>query len=352
MQTPLVTRFAPSLSGHLHLGNARTALLNFLAARKSGGRFILRVEDTDETHNSGCFMRDLLADLHWLGIEWDEGPDVGGPHVAYRRQQRRAIDEEWLARLEATGLTYPCFCSPAELNVSRRQQVAEGRPPRYPGTCRNLSEGERVERLVKGQPAAVRFRSPTEGVVEFTDLVRGEQIFASADFGDFIVRRADGTIALFFSSAIDDALMGVSLVMRGDDHLANTPRQLLLLSALQLPIPQYAHIALLQGMDGAPLSKRHASLKLQDLRRRGFLASAVRNHLVRLGHACVTNDWLDDEAMIAEFDLIRLSRTAAKFDNLQLRHWQDASMTHFANEQVIAAEETHARLPASHRLAQ
>jgi glutamyl-tRNA synthetase len=358
--TPLVTRFAPSPTGHLHLGNARTALLNYLAARKSGGRFILRVEDTDEARSSESFMHDLFADLRWLGLEWDEGPDVGGPHTIYRQQQRRAIYEEWLAKLDAAGLTFPCFCTPAELNVSRRQQLAAGKPPRYAGTCRALTEAQRCERLVCGQAAALRFKVPTGKTVTFADLVHGEQRFASDDLGDFIIRRTDGGTAFFFSNAIDDALMGVTLVLRGDDHLANTPRQLLILDALRLPPPQYAHVALLLSMDGAPLSKRHGDLSLQDLRRRGFLPSAVRNHLARLGHLCATDGWLDEKAMIAEFELSRLGRAAAKFDDIQLRHWQKEAVAHLPNDEfstwtsdrLPTREEVQARLTAARRAAE
>lgn len=333
--TALITRFAPSPTGLLHLGNARTALLNYLAARKSGGRFILRVEDTDETRSSDDFMRELFADLRWLGIDWDEGPDVGGPHKIYRQQQRRAIYEEWLAKLDAAGLTYPCFCTPTELSIARKAQLAAGRPPRYAGTCRNLTQAQREERLVRGQPAALRFRVPEGEVVTFNDLVHGEQRFATDDIGDFIIRRTDGSTAFFFSNAIDDALMSVTLVLRGDDHLTNTPRQMLILKALSLRIPQYAHVALLLGMDGAPLSKRHGDLSLQDLRKRGYLPSAVRNHLVRLGHSCVTDGWLDDKAIVADFDLGRLGRAAARFDDTQLRHWQKEAVAHLSDEQFL-----------------
>jgi glutamyl-tRNA synthetase len=222
----------------LHLGNARTALLNYVAARKSGGRFILRVEDTDEARSSERFMHELFADLRWLGLDWDEGPDIGGPHTIYRQLQRREIYETWLAKLDALGLTYPCFCTPAELNISRKQQLAAGKPPRYAGTCRSLTEAQRSERLVSGQAAALRFRVPSGKTVSFVDVVQGEQKFVSDDIGDFIIRRADGGTAFFFSNAIDDALMGVTLVLRGDDHLTNTPRQLMILDALDLPKPR------------------------------------------------------------------------------------------------------------------
>lgn len=332
-QAPLVTRFAPSPTGLLHLGNARTALLNFLAARKTGGRFILRVEDTDEARSNEEFMHALFADLRWLGIDWDEGPDVGGPHQVYRQQQRRTIYEEWLIKLDALGLTYPCFCTQGELNIARKRQLAAGQPPRYSGTCRALADEQRAERLVRGIPAALRFRVPAGQVLSFTDLVHGEQRFNSDDIGDFIIRRTDGSTAFFFSNAIDDALMEITLVLRGDDHMTNTPRQLLILQALELAIPQYAHVALLLGMDGAPLSKRHGALSLQDLRKRGYLPGAVRNHLVRLGHSCVTDGWLDDAAMQADFDLSRLGKAAAKFDDAQLRHWQREAVAHLSAEE-------------------
>jgi glutamyl-tRNA synthetase len=332
----LVTRFAPSPTGLLHLGNARTALLNFLAARQSAGRFILRVEDTDETRSNEEFMHELFRDLHWLGIDWDEGPDVGGPHKEYRQQQRRAIYEAWLAKLDAAGLTYPCFCTPGELNIARKRQLAAGQPPRYAGTCRGLTEEQRAERLVRGVPAALRFRVPAGRIVRFDDVVHDEQRFNSDDIGDFIIRRNDGSTAFFFSNALDDALMGVTLVLRGDDHMTNTPRQILILEALGLPVPRYAHIALLLGMDGAPLSKRHGATSLQDLRKRGYLPGAVRNHLVRLGHTSSSDGWLDEAALRADFDLSRLGRAAAKFDEAQLLHWQKEAVAHLSGEEFIA----------------
>lgn len=339
----VVTRFAPSPTGLLHLGNARTALLNFLAARKMGGRFILRVEDTDEARSTEAFMHALFEDLRWLGLDWDEGPDIGGPHEIYRQQQRKAIYEEWLAKLDAAGLTYPCFCTPAELSISRKQQLAAGKPPRYAGTCRALSEAERAERIARGQPAALRFSVPSGRTVTFDDVVHGEQRFNTDDIGDFIIRRTDGSTAFFFSNALDDALMGVTLVLRGDDHMTNTPRQILILEALGLPIPRYAHVALLLGMDGAPLSKRHGAMSVHELRERGYLPEAVCNHLVRLGHTCATDGWLDRDAMLKDFDLQRLGRAAAKFDEAQLRHWQKEGVAKLSPEAFRAW--TAARLP-------
>jgi glutamyl-tRNA synthetase len=332
----VVARFAPSPSGYLHLGNARTALLSYLAARKAGGKFILRVEDTDEARSEEVFLQSLLSDLRWFGLTWDEGPDVGGPHAPYRQRDRRAIYDEFLAKLDAAGLTYPCFCTPVELNVARKTQLAAGQPPRYAGTCRNLTDAQRADRRGKGLAPAVRFRVPTKKLVQFRDLVHGEQKFMSDDIGDFVIRRADGSAAFFFSNAIDDALMGVNLVLRGDDHLTNTPRQLLLLDALGLPNPNYAHVALLLGLDGAPLSKRHGSTSLHEFRDRGFLPEALRNHLVRLGHACASDGFLDSDAMIADFDITRLGRAAAKFDETQLKHWQKESVARLTPDRLQA----------------
>src|SRR5690606_6200608 len=183
---------------------------------------------------------------------------------------------------------------------------ASGKPPRYAGTCRALSAAERAERLARGQAAALRFRVPAGRTVAFDDVVHGPQRFNTDDIGDFIIRRTDGSTAFFFSNALDDALMGVTLVLRGDDHMTNTPRQILILQALQLPIPRYAHVALLLGMDGAPLSKRHGALGVSDLRQRGYLPGAGCNHPVRLGHTCSIAGWLDKGAMSQDFDLGRL----------------------------------------------
>ncbi|HSN71635.1 MAG TPA: glutamate--tRNA ligase family protein, partial [Steroidobacteraceae bacterium] len=212
-----ITRFAPSPTGLLHLGNARTALLNALAAHQSGGRFLLRIEDTDEARGSRELEHRLLDDLAWLGVHWDEGPDVGGANGPYRQSERNASYQTALAQLERQGLVYPCFCTQAELALARRTQLAAGQAPRYPGTCRELSAAEQSERQSRGVPAALRFRVPSGRTVTFIDRVHGEQRFASDDIGDFVIRRADGSMAFFFANAVDDAQMGVNLVLRGAD---------------------------------------------------------------------------------------------------------------------------------------
>ena len=319
---PAVTRFAPSPTGELHLGNARTALFNLLLARHAGGRLLLRIEDTDSERSDDTHMHGLMADLRWLGIEWDAGPDREDARGPYRQSQRAALYAEDLAALEHTGAVYPCFCTALELSLSRRAQLAAGRPPRYAGTCRELSAAERARRLAAGVPATMRFRVPGGERIVFDDLVHGPQSFLSDDIGDFVVRRADGTAAFFFSNAVDDARMGVTLVLRGEDHLTNTPRQLLILAALGRGAPAYGHVALLVGADGAPLSKRHGARSVREYRERGYLPEAIVNHLFRLGHSSSQHGLLTLPEMARAFDPSHLGRAPARFDEQQLQVWQ------------------------------
>lgn len=321
-QDTVVTRFAPSPSGALHLGNARTALFNHLLARRYAGRFVLRIEDTDALRTQEAMVGALCSDLAWLGLDWDEGPDRPGPHAPYRQSQRTAIYQQYFERLEREQLAYPCFCTKLELDLARRAQLAAGRPPRYPGTCRELSAGERAARLALGRLPSLRFRVPSGQRMVFQDLVHGAQSYLSDDIGDFIIRREDGSAAFFFSNALDDALMRVSHVLRGEDHLSNTPRQRLLLEALGLPPPLYGHVSLLVGDDGAPLSKRHGATGVRELREAGYSSAAVRNHLFRLGHSTPLNELLSSPLMAAAFDLKHLQRAPAHFELAQLRHWQ------------------------------
>jgi glutamyl-tRNA synthetase len=324
--TRAVTRFAPSPTGELHLGNARTALFNVLLARSSGGRVLLRIEDTDLERSHDAFAVQLMGDLRWLGIDWDAGPDREDERGPYRQSQRGAFYGELFGRLDTRGLVYPCFCTPFELEVSRRSQLAAGRPPRYAGTCRALSADEQVHRRAQGATASVRFQVPLGRRIEFDDFVHGPQSFQSDDIGDFIVRRADGTPAFFFCNAVDDAAMGVTHVLRGEDHLANTPRQLLILEALGLSSPAYGHVSLLVGFDGAPLSKRHGATSVREYRERGYSATAIANHLFRLGHSTSEHGLLDLEGMTQAFDARHLGRAPARFDEQQLRVWQRLSL--------------------------
>lgn len=336
MSAVVVTRFAPSPTGALHLGNARTAFFSHLWARKDGGRFILRIEDTDAGRSLSRHREDLVRDLLWLGLDWDEGPERGGPTGPYVQSERGPVYDEHFARLERAGLAYPCYCSAEELELSRKVELLAGRPPRYTGTCRSLSASQRAERQAADRRPSLRYAVPAGRVIDFVDLVHGPQRFAAEDIGDFIIRREDGTPAFFFCNAVDDALMGVTHVLRGDDHLTNTPRQLLLLDALELPRPAYGHVGLLVGPDGAPLSKRHGSTSVQEFRERGFLAAAVLNQLLRLGHTADQEGWLAPAEMPAHFQPTKLGRAPARFDETQLVHWQKETLQRMSAAEIRA----------------
>jgi len=336
MPLPLITRFAPSPTGSLHLGNARTAFFSHLWARKSGGRFILRIEDTDVERSEPRFREELIAELRWLGLDWDEGPGVGGPSAPYAQSERSAFYQELFARLEAEAGAYPCFCTPDELELSRKLQRMAGKPPRYAGTCRELSASQRAERTARGLKPTLRFAVLPGAVIEFTDLVHGPQKVFASDIGDFIIRREDGTAAFFFCNAVDDSVMGVTHVLRGDDHLTNTPRQLMLLDALALRRPGYGHVGLLVGADGTPLSKRHGSTSVQEFRERGFLRAALLNHLFRLGHTSDVDGWLPAVDMPAHFRPEHLGRASARFEETQLMHWQKETVQRMSAAEIRA----------------
>ena len=316
------TRFAPSPTGEVHLGNARTALFNFLLAHRAGERFILRIEDTDSERSREEHTAAVMEDLRWLGLEWDAGPDKEDAHGPYRQSQRAAVYARHLEILERSGSVYPCFCSPLELEISRKAQLAAGRPPRYAGTCRNLTPAQREQKRAQGIKPSVRFQVPLGRRIEFVDFVHGPQSFLSDDIGDFVILRADGTAAFFFSNAVDDATMGVTQTLRGEDHLTNTPRQLLILEALGLAAPRYGHISLIVGMDGAPLSKRHGATSVREYRDRGYRPEALTNHLFRLGHSSPEHGFLSLEEMARAFDPTHLGRAPARFDEQQLNVWQ------------------------------
>ncbi len=336
MSLTLTTRFAPSPTGSLHLGNARTAFFSHLWARKIGGRFILRIEDTDVERSLPRFRDELMADMRWMGLDWDEGPEVGGPSAPYVQSERSSFYRELFDRLEAGDRAYACYCTPDELELSRKLQRMAGQPPRYAGTCRNLTAAQRAERTARGLKPTLRFAVPLGTVIEFTDLVHGAQRFSSSDIGDFIIRREDGTSAFFFCNAVDDAVMGVTHVLRGDDHLTNTPRQLMLLDALGLRRPGYGHVGLLVGADGAPLSKRHGSTSVQEFRERGFLSAALLNHLFRLGHAGDVDGWLSPAQMPAHFRPEHLGRASARFEESQLMHWQKETLQRMSGAEIRA----------------
>ena len=330
------TRFAPSPTGLIHFGNVRTALFNVLLAKKSSGIFLLRIEDTDVERSREEHIQALQEDLRWLRLDWQEGEAAGGAASPYRQSQRTAAYAKYIGQLQAQGTVYPCFCSAVELEVSRKVQAAAGKPPRYSGKCAHLKAEEAAQKQADGVPFTLRFRMPKNTLLEFEDVVRGPQKFPSEDIGDFIIRRSDGSFAFFFVNAVDDALMGVTHVLRGEDHLTNTPRQIALLQALGLPVPTYGHISLIVDAHGAPLSKRSGSLSMQELREMGYFPIAVNNYLARLGHHFVDNALMDLETLAQAFDQTHLGRAPARYDRGQLDHWQALAVQQADDGQLLA----------------
>lgn len=328
------TRFSPSPTGMLHLGNVRAALFSALYAKKSDGHFILRIEDTDAARSEEKYADILQEDLTWLGIIWQEGPGIGGPHAPYWQSQRHAIYDKYYAVLEKQKLAYPCFCTDQELALNRKLQLSRGQPPRYAGTCYKLTPEQVAAKIAEGKKPALRFHVPAQKNIDFVDTVKGPQHFNSDDIGDFIIRRAEGTSSFLFCNGIDDALMGVTHVLRGEDHLSNTPRQLMILQALNLHTPSYGHLSLITGDDGAPLSKRHGSFSLHDLREQGFLPQAVLNYLARLSHTYEEHHLLTFTEAAKAFHLDRLSRAPARFDRNQLMHWQKEAVMALSHAEV------------------
>jgi glutamyl-tRNA synthetase len=320
------SRFCPSPTGYLHLGNTRTALFNALLAKHTSGQFLLRIEDTDKSRSFEHYTQALLDNLQWLGLNWQEGPGIEGPAAPYSQSQRQSIYHHYYEQLIQRKLAYPCFCSDSELAIMRKVQLASGRPPRYAGGCHALTAQEIAQKEAKGLLPTLRFAVPQNQTLAFTDLVRGPQRFNSNDIGDFIIRRADGTASFIFCNALDDALMGVTHALRGEDHLSNTPRQLLLLEALGLPAPQYGHLALIVGNDRAPLSKRHGSRSVVELREEGFLPGAIVNYLARLGHSYTQTGYLSLDELAQYFSTKMLGSAPSRFDPEQLLYWQKAAV--------------------------
>ena len=331
-------RFAPSPTGHLHVGNVRTALFNWLLARGHEGAFILRIEDTDAERSTTESEHAIIEDLRWLGLDWDEGPDLGGPHSPYRQSERLQLYLSYARDLLARRLAYYCFCSPAELDAERKAALAAGLPPKYGGRCRAIAPETAAQRVADGAAAAVRFAVPPDRDVMFDDLVRGEVNFQTAVIGDPVIVRSDGRPAYNFAVVVDDALMEVTHVIRGEDHISNTPRQMLLYEALGFAAPQFAHVSLVLGPDHAPLSKRHGVTSVAEFRERGFLPEALVNYLALLGWSPGEGEELVPLLEMARrFDVGQVSHSAAVFDTGKLawmnRHYmKDAAPARIARE--------------------
>jgi len=327
------TRFCPSPTGYIHLGNVRTALFSFLFARKLQGAFLLRIEDTDQTRSADTYTQALMRDLQWLSLQWDEGVNAAGEAGPYYQSQRQPIYDRYYDQLIQKKLAYPCFCTEEQLALQRALQQKAGKPPRYAGTCRHLTEAQCDEKIAAGIKPTLRFTIPDGEIISFVDSVKGKQTFKGSDLGDFIIRRADGTAPFMYCNAIDDALMAVNQVLRGEDHLTNTPRQIAILKALDLPVPTYGHIALIVGADGSPLSKRHGSRSIHVLREEGFLPLAIVNYLARLGHYYGHDHFLTLEALAAEFKIESLAKSPAKFNEQQLLYWQNQALSQLSEKQ-------------------
>jgi nondiscriminating glutamyl-tRNA synthetase len=329
-------RFAPSPTGTLHIGSARTALFNWLYARHGRGSFILRVDDTDLARSEDRHESAILADLRWLGLSWDEGPDVGGPCAPYRQSERLELYRGAADTLLEAGSAYHCFCPEERLAEVRASALAEGRLPRYDGRCRGLSAQAVQQRLAGGEQAAVRFAVPP-GEIVIDDALRGPVVVGSEAIGDFIIVRSDGIAGYNFASVVDDRDMGITHVIRGDDHLTNTARQLLLFAALGAVAPRFAHHSLVLGPDGGKLSKRHGATSVGEFRDLGYLPEAIVNYLALLSWSHGEDEVLTMARLIAEFELDRLSLSAPVFDQAKL-DW-------LAHEHVMAlAPEVHERL--------
>lgn len=329
-------RFAPSPTGHLHVGNARTALFNWLLARGSGGTFILRIEDTDIERSTEASEQAILEDLRWLELHWDEGPDVGGPYGPYRQSERLYLYRSYAERLVRESHAYHCFCSAEQLETERKQHVRLGRPPRYSGRCRAIPPEEAQGRVDAGEPAVVRFKVPERDRVGFDDVVRGEVSFSTDVIGDAVLLRSDGHPAYNFAVVIDDALMEVTHVVRGEDHISNTPRQVLLYEALGLTPPRFAHLALVLGPDHTPLSKRHGATSVAEFRAKGYLPEALVNYLALIGWSPGGGqEILPATELAARFSLEAVGHSAGIFDEEKLA-WVNRHYLRSANPRRIA----------------
>ena len=317
-------RFAPSPTGELHIGGVRTALFNWLFARHHKGKFILRIEDTDVLRSQKDFITSVIENLNWLGLNWDEGPGIGGDYGPYFQSQRLDIYKRYAKKLLREGKAYPCYCTQEELLQRRRKMQREGKPPVYDGHCRDLSLAQREKLEREGRKSTVRFKVPHNGTVKVRDLLRGDVNFENKILGDFIILKSDGTPTFNFANVVDDYLMRITCVIRGDDHLSNTPRQILIYQALNFDPPSYAHIPMILGKDGAKLSKRHGATSITYYREKGYLPWAVVNYLSLLGWSTPdSQQFFTKEELIKKFSLERVGKSSAVFDYQKLE-WMNA----------------------------
>jgi glutamyl-tRNA synthetase len=308
-QEKIVTRFPPSPTGYLHIGGARTALFNWLFTRQKGGKFVLRIEDTDKARSSDETTKAIIESMEWLGLDWDEGP--------YFQSQRYDIHNVFIERLLSTGQAYHCHCSPDELERGRKAAMAKGLKPKYDGKCRDLG-------LVPAPGSVVRLKTPKTGITQFNDLVKGRIRFDNEELDDLILRRSDGSPTYHMAVVADDISLGITYVIRGDDHVNNTPRQILIYKALGEPIPQYAHVPMILAPDKTRLSKRHGAVSILAYRDMGYLPHALLNSLARLGWSYGDQEKFTKEELVEKFSLKNVGKSAGVFNAdklLDLNAW-------------------------------
>jgi len=316
-------RYAPSPTGYPHVGNIRTALFNWLFARHHGGSFIVRIEDTDVTRKIEGAVEAILEGLRWLGMDWDEGPDVGGEYGPYFQSQRLKLYREAAERLVSQGDAYYCYCSPQRLQEMRAEQVRRKQPPGYDRHCRDLSPGERRRKEAEGITPVVRFKTPLEGRTGFSDLIRGEVVFGHNTIDDFVLLKSDGYPTYHLANVVDDHLMEITHVLRAEEWLSSTPRHLLLYQSLGFEPPQFAHLPMILGPDRAKLSKRHGAVSITEYREQGYLPETMVNFLALLGWSLDDRtELLSRQELIDNFSLERVSRTAAIF-NMDKLDWMN-----------------------------
>ncbi len=318
------TRFAPSPTGFLHVGGARTALFSWLYARHCGGQFVLRIEDTDRERSTQPAIDAILESMQWLKLNWDEGP--------FYQTKRFDRYQQVIDQLLAEGKAYKCYCSKERLEQMREEQMKQGIKPRYDGRCRDSHEEHSPD-----EPYVVRFKNPTEGAVAFDDMVKGHIEFANSELDDFIIQRSDGTPTYNFCVVVDDADMGITHVIRGDDHVNNTPRQINLYKALGVPVPVFCHVAMILGDDGTKLSKRHGAVSVMQYREDGYLPEALVNYLVRLGWAHGDQEIFSVPEMVEYFSLDAISKSASSFNTKKL-DWLNAHYMKTLPAEEVAAE--------------
>lgn len=337
MSSHVRVRFAPSPTGHLHIGGARTALFNYLYAKKHHGQFVLRLEDTDQERSSQASVDMILNDLKWLGLSWDEGPEIGGSYGPYRQTERAGIYQEKINQLLEQGDAYYCFCTPEEVDAMREAAKTNGAHPKYDGRCRQVSLSEAQARVRAGEAHVIRIKAPQTGQTVISDLIRGQVSFDNEQFDDFVIRRSNGYPTYNFVVAIDDALMKITHIIRGDDHLSNTPKQIYIYHALKIPQPAFAHVPMILGSDKSRLSKRHGATSVGAYANEGYLPEAMINYLALLGWS------LDDKTtiisqddLIEHFSLDKVSKNPAVFDPQKLA-WMNGQYMRSISEDAYVA---------------